>query len=166
MSTTRVGEGVSPLMQAKYRGDEQAVEELLAGDGELDVFEASAVGRADRVRTLVAQNPELARAWSSDGFTALHLAAFFGHPAAVRVLLDAGADAAATAKNTFGVQPLHSAAASRNVEAAKMLLEAGADPNAVQPEGVRPLDAATQNGDEPLRRLLLEWGADATLTRV
>jgi uncharacterized protein len=163
---TEVGYGVSPLMQAKYRGDERAVEALLADEAELDVFEAAAVGQTERVRELVHREPQLARAWSSDGFTALHLAAFFGHAQAVRVLLEAGADASAKARNTFGVEPLHSAAASRNLEGARLLLDAGADPNAVQPDGFRPIDAALQNEDEPLRRLLVDHGADASLARL
>jgi ankyrin repeat protein len=130
------------------------------------VFEAAALGRVDRLRRLLAEEPGRARSWTPDGFTALHLAAFFGPPEAVQALLDAGADPHAVAANPMKVQPLHSAAAARNLEASRMLLEAGADPNAAQQEGFRPLDAATQNGDDALRELLLAHGADPGQARL
>jgi uncharacterized protein len=99
---------------------------------------------------------------SSDGFTALHYAAFFADGPTVEVLLAAGADPAAVAENPMRVQPLHSAAASRNVEGARLLLSAGADPNAEQQDGFLPLDAAVQNGDEAMQELLRAHGARAS----
>ena len=50
---------------------------------------------------------------SADGFTALHLAAFFGRPEAVRLLLDRGADPNRWATGEPPVQPLHSAVGRR-----------------------------------------------------
>jgi uncharacterized protein len=130
------------------------------------VFEAAALGRLDRLGQLLADDPGLARSRTPDGFTALHLAAFFGPAGAVEILLEAGADPHAVAENPIKVQALHSAAAVGNLEAARMLLEAGADPNAVQQDDFRPLDAALQNGDDELRDLLLQHGADPGLTRL
>ena len=46
-----------------------------------------------------------------DGFTPLHLAAFFGGADAVRAILARGADPDADADNPPGVRPIHSAAA-------------------------------------------------------
>ena len=46
-----------------------------------------------------------------DGFTPLHLAAFFGGADAVRAILATGADPDADAENTFKVRPIHSAVA-------------------------------------------------------
>jgi ankyrin repeat protein len=156
---------VSPLLQARYHGDEAEAARLLDEKPELDVFEAATFGRLERLGELLAQESQLARAYTVDGFTALHLAAFFGQPEAARLLLEAGADPGAVSKNAMQVQPLHSAAAARNLEAARLLLEAGADPNTVQQDEFRPLDAAIQNEDEPLRELLLEHGADRNLVK-
>ena len=44
---------MSNLLQALYRGDRAKVDELLAADPTLDVFEAAAVGRTDRLRELL-----------------------------------------------------------------------------------------------------------------
>jgi ankyrin repeat protein len=97
--------------------------------------------------------------WSADGFTALHFAAFLGGPAAVRMLLDAGADVSAVARNEMLVQPLHSAAANGNVESCRLLLEAGADPNARQQRDYTPMDEAVQENNAELIALLAEYHA-------
>ena len=152
--------GVSAVTQARYHGRDDMVEVLLAAEPELDVFEAAAVGRADRVRELVDSDPALVLAFSPDGFTALHLAAFFGHPDIARLLVERGADTNAVARNPMQVMPLHSAAAARQLEIARLLVDHGADVNAPQERGFTPLHEAAQNGDFELAGLLLERGAD------
>jgi ankyrin repeat protein len=116
----------SELLQAVYRGDQARAEEL-------DVFEAAAVGRTERLRELLDEDPSLANAWAEDGFQPLGLASFFGHVDAVRLLLERGADVNSPSRNEMKVMPLHSAAATQHpgarYELAKLLLEHGADPN-------------------------------------
>jgi len=156
---------VSPILLARYEGREDDLEALLAAGPELDVFEAAAVGATERLGELLAEDPGLVAAWSADGFTPLHLAAYFGHVEGVRLLLAAGAEVGAVAQNELGVQPLNSAAASQvagaRVDVARLLLDAGADVNAELAGGFRPLDAAVQNGDEELAALLRERGGTA-----
>ena len=152
--------GASPPMQALYEGDREGAERLLAERGQVDVFEAAAFGRVERLRELVDSDPGLATAFSPDGFTALHLAAFFAHPEAAALLLERGADATGRARNAMAVEPLHSAAAADQTEISRMLLDAGADPDAVQEGGFAPLHAAAHNGNVELAELLLERGAD------
>jgi uncharacterized protein len=155
-----MAEDVSPLLRAQYAMDEDRVAALLAEGPELDVHEAAAVGDVDRLRELVELRPELTNALASDGFTPLHLAAFFGRTDAVRLLLDRGADANTTATNDTRVAPLHSAAAGGDREAVRLLLAAGADPNARQRGGFAPLHAAAAAGDRELAELLLDAGAE------
>jgi ankyrin repeat protein len=154
---------MSELLQAVYRGDHGRVDELLAGDPELDVFEAAAVGRAERLRELLDEDPSLANAWAEDGFQPLGLASFFGHVEPARLLLERGADVNSASRNDFKVAPLHSAVAEKDAdlryELATLLLEHGADPNARQQDDFTPLMAADQQGDERLRTLLVEHGA-------
>jgi ankyrin repeat protein len=154
---------MSELLQAIYRGDQARVDRLLAANPELDVFEASAVGRTDRLRELLDENPDLANAWAGDGFQALGLASFFGHVEAARLLVERGAEVNSASRNDMKVMPLHSAAATgepdTRYELAKLLLEHGADPNARQQDDYTPLMAADQHGDERLRKLLVDHGA-------
>ena len=154
---------VSPIMQALYEGRREEAEEL-ARDAELDVFEATALGRTDRLVELLRDEPELAKKRSPDGFTALHFAAFFDAPAAARLLVENGAEIDAVAENPMKVTPLHSAAAARQLEVARLLIEHGADVNARQEGGFTPIHAAAQNGDDELYRLLVEQGADESAT--
>ncbi len=146
-------------MAALYAGDRSRAEQL-AGDAELDIHEASSLGRAERVRELLGSDPTLATRRSSDGFTPLHYAAFFGTAETAAVLLEHGADPSAVAENEMRVQPLHSAAAVNANETARLLLDAGADPNARQEGGFRPIDAAVASGNDELHALLVERGAE------
>jgi ankyrin repeat protein len=128
------------------------------------VFEASAAGRAERVRELLDEDPSLANAWADDGFQPLGLASFFGHVEAARLLVERGAEVNSASRNDMKVMPLHSAVATGDPDAryelAKFLLEHGADPNARQQDDYTPLMAAEHHGDERLRALLLEHGAE------
>ena len=145
-------------MQALYRGEEDAATRL--GEGaELDVFEAAALGEAERLRELLNTDPALAQARSDDDFTALHYAAFFDGTETARLLLEHGADVNAFADNELGVRPLNSAAAAGKREVAVLLLQHGADPNAPTRGGFTPLDAAREHGDEELAAVLRSHGA-------
>jgi uncharacterized protein len=159
---SRDEQGLSPALRTLYRGETTAAKSLLPDDP--NVFETAAFGREERLEELIESDPGLARAFSGDGFTALHLAAFFGHAEAVRLLLDHGADpnAVATSAQIGPVQPLHSAAATGRLECARLLLARGADVNARQGGGLTALHAAAASSDTELARLLLAAGADAT----
>lgn len=156
--------GVSALMQARYEGRHEIVGLLrAAAAGDLDVFEAATLGDVPRLRALLAGDPTLAKAFSNDGFTALHLAAFFSQPEAAEELLRAGADVSAVAKNAMKVAVINSAAASGRADLVKMVLRAGADPNARQMAGYTALHAAAARDNTEMVQALLEAGADPSL---
>jgi ankyrin repeat protein len=161
LAETRNEEGRSPVLHTLYTGHGDLVRTLLDVNPALDVFDTAAVGRTRGLEALLGGEPELARARASDGFTALHLAAFFGHEDAAALLLEHGADVNAVARNSeLQVAPLHSAAAGGHPKLVTLLLEHGADPNARQGGGFTPLHAAAQNGDRESVEALLERGAD------
>lgn len=160
LAAARGPDGVSAIRAARYHGHAWVAERLADAVPELDLFEAAALGRVGRVEELVATSPDAVRAESADGFTALHLAAFFGQLEAAAVLLENGASADAVAGNASLVRPLHSAAAGGHAAIVGLLLERGADPDARQHGGFVPLHSAAGRGDEVSVRLLLERGAD------
>jgi uncharacterized protein len=166
-ASARDESGLSPVLHARYRDRTDLVEVLIEAGIQLDVFEASAVGAARRVEELLEADSSAVHAWSVDGYTPLHLAAFFGHPDTVHLLLRHGADPMAVSRNPMEVMPLHSAMAGSDVAArrpvAELLLDHGAEIDARTHGGYTPLMEAAQNGDVATARLLLARGADPTL---
>jgi ankyrin repeat protein len=165
VTSARDRDGLSLVLQAAYRDRTDMVELLVQEGASLDVFEASALGRIERVTALAGTDPERVNAWSVDGFTPLHLASFFGHAGVARLLLDEGADVAAVSRNRMEVMPLHSAVAGRHRAVVEVLLDGGAPVDARAHGGYTPLLEAAQNGDRSLVELLLARGADPALAR-
>jgi uncharacterized protein len=156
---------MSDVLQAVYRGDREEAERLAAGK-EVDVFEAAALGHAERVRELVDADPSLVNAYGDDGFHPVGLASFFGHVDTARLLYERGADANQIARNEhIQTAAIHAAAAAEGKDEdvryalVELALEHGADPNLEQGGGFRAIDAARQNGDARVEQLLLEHGA-------
>ena len=156
--------GVSLLLQAKYRGETELVDILRAAKPSLDLFEAAALGEDTRVSELLDAEPYRVSGLAADGFSPLHLAVFFAHPATAQLLLDRDADVDSEADNSSHVQPLHSAAAGRSAECVRILLDAGADVDARQAGGYTALMEAALQGSEEMARALVDAGADPTLT--
>jgi ankyrin repeat protein len=160
LAKERDANGVSAIMNARYRGQTELVELLLACGVALDVFEAATLGNTARVTELLDGNPKQVNAWSPDGFTPLHLACFFGQESVARLLLERGADPGAIALNPMRVQPLHSAAAGRQLGIVRVLLECGAPVNGRQHLGWTALHEAANQGNREMVETLLRHGAD------
>jgi len=155
--------GASPILFAIYNGRADVAALLAELGAPVDLFEASALGRVDRIREILAAAPHRASEYAPDGFTPVALAAFFGHFDATRALIDAGADVRAPARNPFKVQALHAAVAGRNLDIVRAVLTAGADPNAQQQAGFRPIHEAGTNANRELAETLIAHGADPRL---
>lgn len=163
LATAHDAAGVSALLWACYTRQAGVLEVLRARVPAPAFHEAAALGDLARLEVCLAAEPALRDAASPDGFTALHLAAFFAHPAIAERLLALGADPNVVAANPTRVTPLHSAVAARQVAIVRALLAHGAAPDARQQQGWTALMAAAQHGDEALAGLLLEHGAEPAL---
>jgi ankyrin repeat protein len=154
LAAARDEHGVSALLLAIYHRRPEARDALLAAGAPVGPLEAAALGDVKRL-----EGADLS-VRGGDGFTPLHLAAFFGGARAVEAILATGADPDADADNPFKVRPLHSACATGDRESAAALLAAGANPNLAQQAGYTPLHSAAHIDDPELTKLLLEHGAD------
>ena len=148
------------MRAAAYLGRRDLVALLLELGAVPDGFDAAAIGDVDRLKEALEADPSFASSCSGDGFSALHLAAWFGHVAVAELLLAKGADPTAVATNGTDLQPLNSAAAGGSEVIAHLLLDRGADIEAPQRGGVRPLHSAAHRNDRAMVQLLLDRGAD------
>lgn len=161
---TRDSQGVSALLLAIYNGQTLTRDYLLACLPQLDLFEAAAAGRCQRLQALLAERPEKLDDFSPDGWSPLHLAAAFGGPRTSCILLGRGARLGRVSRNPQRRQPLHSAVAiGRSIRTTRCLIEAGADVNAREAGGYTALHHASALGHLPMVILLLEAGANPAL---
>jgi ankyrin repeat protein len=151
--------GESAFLTAVYHRRKDIADLLRARGATMTIFEACAGGEIEEVQRLVDAGAPL-DAMSADGWTPLHLAAFFGHTKVAELLLDHGADAAARSINSNGNTPLHAALAGNHRLVAGLLLGAGADVNSTDAGGWRPLHLATANNNLDAMKALIAQGAD------
>ena len=162
----RSGTGDSAILTAVYHRQKEIVNLLVARGATLSIFEACAAGEMERVERLLhdgASGPAGAAGvndYSADGWTPLHLAAFFGHKKIAELLLAHGADVAARSRNTNGNTPLHAALAGNHTVVAAVLIGHGADVNAADAQGWCPLHLAAANNNLDAITALIAQGAD------
>jgi ankyrin repeat protein len=156
--------GTSAVLLAVYYRQPEVAEVLLGTGVDLNIFEAAATGRTDRVRALIDKDARLVEAYAADGFYPLGLAVFFGHSETARLLVERHADVNQAARNAFAVAPLHAALAGGQPSLVEEFLARGADVNARQQLGFTPLHEAAHSDDVEMARLLLDGGADPSIT--
>lgn len=155
--------GVPAAMLALYYGRRDFADIILEAGAAVDLPLACALGLTERVLWFLDGDSEVLGMRTSDGWTPLHLAAFFAQPAVAKFLLARGADPLARSTNKMENLPLHAAAAGRQAAIVEMLLEAGTPANATQHGGYTALHSAAQNGDQASMDALLKHGGDMNL---
>ena len=153
-------QGIGPLAFAIYNRKPEIAAILRQNGATLDIFTACMSGETAVVQQMLDGNKGLVKLMSADGWTPLHLAAFFGHPDCTATLLNAGADVKARSTNQMQNLALHAGASGRNFDVMKLLIDFGSDVNARQHGGWTALHAAAQSGDANIAELLLASGAD------
>ncbi|HEY5538496.1 MAG TPA: ankyrin repeat domain-containing protein [Thermoplasmata archaeon] len=155
----RTKSGASPILFALYAGHPNLAEHLASRELALDVHEAASLGKMDRLRKLVAADPQVVNAVSEEGFPPLGLAAYLGQAEAVKFLLSKGSDVNFVAPAT-AFTALTGAVAGNHKIVVELLLAHGANVNHVYEDGLTPLSEAAANGNAEIVKLLLANGAN------
>ena len=155
--------GATGILFALYSGRPELAELIAMRKPALDIFEAASLGHLSNVEALIKESPATAREYSTEGFTALQLAAYIGKSDAVDFLLGSGADINAISRNPTGYTALTGAVARGHQNIVLTLLERGANPNHRYEGGFTPLMEAAASGNVEVTKLLLGHGADRTI---
>src|SRR5215831_10272436 len=154
--------GDSAILTAVYHRQKEIVNLLVARGATMTLFDACAAGEVERAERLLDDHPASMQGFSPDGWTPLHLAAFFGHAKVVELLLSRDADVTALSRNSNGNTALHAALAGNHTFVAGLLMGAGADVNAADAAQWRPLHIAAANNNLDAMRTLIAQGADVS----
>src|SRR6476469_3003287 len=158
--------GDSAILTAVYPRQKEIVNLLVARGASLSLFEACAAGEVERVERLLHESASAGSGapgvndYSSDGWTPLHLAAFFGHARIAELLIANQADVLARSRGANGNTALHAALAGNHKFIAALLIGHGADVNAADAQGWRPLHLAAANNNMDAMKQLIAQGAD------
>ncbi|MGM0589167.1 MAG: ankyrin repeat domain-containing protein [Bacteroidota bacterium] len=159
----RTESSIPIVLYAAYLKKWDVVDELIALGAELNVFEASAVGDQERLEQLLEHSPGLLNGYSTDGYTPLGLACYFGHVDIVQFLLDQGANTNKRSNNAQRVFPLHSALTQNDKDLAlklvTILLDYDAEADVAQQDGITALHQAAARGNLGVLKLLIRHGA-------
>ena len=161
-AAARDASGESALMAALYRGHRDLAAEIadaVSTSGSLDIFAAASLGRTEALQAAL-RSPGAVGSYAYDGWTPLHLAAFFGARESAETLLAAGAPLNARSRNSLTNTPLHAAVAGGRTEVALLLIDRGADVNAADSGGHTPLHIAAEAGNVAVVEALLAHGGD------
>ncbi|MBC7912341.1 MAG: ankyrin repeat domain-containing protein [Pyrinomonadaceae bacterium] len=148
---TRQGE--TALALSKARGLHE-ITRLLKGFG---LWQAARDGDLPSLKLMLAEGADV-KAMTSDGWTALSIAALKGYQEIMHALLKNGADA--NARNGDGWTPLMLATSLADIETIEILLSAGADPNLQDQSGWTALMQAVAERNVLSAQALLAAGAD------
>ncbi len=152
--------GESLVLFACYVGAPDLSPAFLRGRA-LDACEAAALGDVPALRAAIENDDDARVRRSSDGWTPLHLACFFGRDDAVALLIDHGAPLDAHSTNATRNTPIHAAlAGATKASVVRRLVFAGADVEARGAQNITPLHLAASRGDGALCDLLISRGAD------
>jgi ankyrin repeat protein len=162
IASAKDASGVSAVLTSVYTGRQEIRDLLLQCGAVLEVHDAAAAGKLQKIKEFVEENPAFAKSYSPDGFPVVALACFFGHLDVARYLAEKGADLNAAATNGSGYNSLTASVAGGHTQIVAWLLENGVSTNYRYGPGYTPLLTAAANGRLEILKLLIAHGADLT----
>jgi uncharacterized protein len=141
----------TPIEAAAQMANREIMELLLEHGAPVDICTAIALGRDDRVREMLREDPSLKDTKGAHGIPIMYYPVITGNKEIAQLLLDSGADINAGAG---GTTPLHGAAIFNRVDMAEWLLMNGADARLADYEGKSPFERAQLLGNAEVAQIL------------
>ncbi|XP_069077025.1 IQ motif and ankyrin repeat domain-containing protein 1 isoform X1 [Pleurodeles waltl] len=144
------------ILEAAFDGD---VDEILAVLKEVsDLDTKNGIGYDERGKAVRLRNQlNMVDCTDANGNTPLSEAASGGHPEAIKLLIERGAQL--NTQGVFGRTPLYRAAFGAHIAAVEMLLQYGADPRIYAEDGSRPDQVASMDA---VVNILRTWDTGLT----
>lgn len=159
----RTTTGSHVVQLAAYQQHPELAEYLAARGATMDLWNACTIGDANITQSWCINSSHSINECSEDGLLPLCLAAAFGHPECVTVLLDHEANVDLRSRAMGGLSPLDAAVIGPEAQCLELLLRHGANPNSQQENGYTALHGATMRGDAAKVGLLLHYKARRNL---
>jgi len=138
---------------------------LLSGPARLvrsvDIHEAANKGEIDKVKSILAENPELVNTQDDRSYTALHIASYLGHKEVVEILIANGGDI--SLEDNDGRSPLHCAVCHKHKPVTEVLIANKANVNAKDKTSQTALLFAASVGQHEIAELLITKGAEVNI---
>lgn len=135
------------------------IEFFISKNYQPDLIEYACLGSTEKVVKTINDQPEQMHTYSPDGWSILHIAAYYGHVSLLIKLIDLGMDIHTISKNAHRQEAIHSASAGNQKKAISCLLKHGAkiDGNGAHNS---PLHISLKNKEYDIIKLLVKNGAN------
>ncbi len=150
-------DGLTALNVAILVANKFAAEALVEAGAEADHLDLAGLNKADELRPLLDQNPDLVSTPSPSNITPIGVSAMMGAKDTTKLLIESGADVNVDC-GPGSISPLGLAMRSGDIDTIRLLLEAGANPNS-DPR-FPPLHSAAAMTNIEICDLLIAHGAD------
>lgn len=163
LASCHSNDGMSAVLFSLYINQSSITELILSYEPALDIYDLAALGGTAQISALIANNPKVLHEYNGVGFTALHIASYFGHADIVNLILENDGDVDKLTMDGSDLTSLQSAVSNLKYDVVDVLLKFNAKIDAKMLGGFTPLMTAAAMGSKELVLKLIEHDADKTL---
>lgn len=161
--SSKSNDGMSAVLFSLYINKPDITNLILSYEPELDIYDLAALGGAAQLSALIATDAKIVHEYNGVGFTALHIASYFGYEDIVTLILENGGEVDKRTMDGSDLTALQSAVSNLKIDVVKALLNFKADVDVRMLGGFTPLMTAAAMGSKELVSLLIDSNANKTL---
>jgi ankyrin repeat protein len=163
LASCHSNDGMSAVLFSLYINQPSITSLILSFKPDLDIYDLAALGGAAQISAVIATNPKIIHEYNGVGFTALHIASYFGHADIVTLILENDGDVDKLTMDGSDLTALQSAVSNLKYDAVDALLKFNPNVDVRMLGGFTPLMTAAALGSKELVLKLIKHDADITL---